>query len=93
MSWYGDTKKKIHFLYHLVQVIFPHKGRVPIQQVCQNHLEGELARNADSRQDLSLCPRDSGKGMKWGLDIYFPGEDCINHCRAIRKVLGVKIPP
>lgn len=31
--------------------------------------------------------------MKWGLDIHFPGEDWINHYRAIRKVFGVKISP
>lgn len=33
---------------------------------------GELARNADWEQELSLPTRDSGKGMKWGLDIHFP---------------------
>lgn len=44
-----------------------------------------------SGKTLASPPRDSGKGMKCGLAIYFPGEDWINHYRAIRKVLGVKI--
>lgn len=53
---------------------------------------GELARNAGSRQDPSLPPRDSGNCMTWDLDIPFPGEDWVNHYRATRKVFGVKIP-
>ena len=36
----------------------------------------------------SLPPRDSGRGIKWGLDICFPGEDWIHLWEAMRKVPG-----
>lgn len=44
-----EITENIHFLYDLVQVRLPHKGRVPMQHVYQNYLESLLKMQIPSK--------------------------------------------
>lgn len=44
-----EITENIHFLYDLVQVRLPHKGRVPMQHVNQNYLESLLKMQIPSK--------------------------------------------